>query len=138
MTVGGDPGRTTASRARSRAAQQRPRGRALRTRRLLLLAAAVAAVVVVALVLRPDGPDPFPGVYWDTASGRRVEITHDGSGYRFLYGVARHGYPAERHGDELRVRDPFSGYLVVRSTGEGLVLVQGQRESRLEPLAGGD
>lgn len=124
----------------SRAPRRRP-SRASRRRRLLLFllaATGLVVVVVVALaVLRGPGEDPFTGVYWDRDSGRRVEITHRDGGYQLLYGVARRGYPAERYGDELQVRDPFSGYVLVRSTDEGLVLVSGSRTTKLEPLTAG-
>ena len=90
--------------------------------------------VVIAVVARTPGEDPFTGVYWDPGSGRRVEITHTDDRYRLLYGVAKHWYAAERHGDELQVRDPFSGYVLVRATDEGLFLVNGGAETKLEPL----
>ena len=97
----------------------------------------LAVAVVAVAVLQRSGPDPFSGAYWDPGRGRRIEITHEGGKYMLLYGVARHGYQAERHGDELQVRDPFSGYVVIRSTEQGLVLVSGARTTKLEPLRPG-
>ena len=94
----------------------------------------MALAVVITIVLRTPGEDPFAGVYWDPGSGRRVEITLEDGRYQLLYGVAKHWYAAERHGDELQVRDPFSGYVLVRATDEGLFLVNGGAETKLEPL----
>ncbi len=124
----------SAPRQDVRAAQRAARRRA--RRRLLVLVAIVAILVIAAVVVlaQRDAGDPFSGVYWDPASGRRVEITHTDGRFQFLYGTARQGYPAERHGSELRVRDPFTGYIVVRSTSAGLVLEMGARTSKLRPL----
>lgn len=104
--------------------------------RLLLigLGAVLILAVVVGVLTRGPGEEPFAGVYWDPSSGRRVEITVQDDRYELLYGVAKRAYRAERYGDELQVRDPFSGYILVRATDEGLVLVSGGREARLEPL----
>jgi hypothetical protein len=103
--------------------------------RLLLLVAALVGLAVVVVTARAPGEDPFAGVYRDPDGGRRVWITLSDGRYEVLFGAGQSWYEAERHGDELQVRDPFSGYVLVRATEEGLVLVSGGRETRLEPLA---
>jgi hypothetical protein len=93
---------------------------------ILLLAAALALAACGA------GDDPFTGLWWEPTTARRVEITKDGDQYRLLYGAARRPYPATREGDELRVRQPIGGDIVVRVAAEGrLDLVSGGKTSRL-------
>lgn len=111
--------------------------RRVRRRRIAAAATLLAVAAVFAVLLWPGADDPFSGVYWDPDSGRRVEITRKDGRYRLLYGVAKVGYEAERRGDELQVRDPFSGYVVVRANADGLMLVSGRRETRLERLTEG-
>jgi hypothetical protein len=101
----------------------------------------VAAVLAVSLVLLAvvlplaacgSGDDPFAGLWWEPTTGRRIEITKDGAQYRLLYGAAQRSYKATREGDELRVRQPFGGDIVVKVAPEGrLVMVIGRQASRL-------
>ena len=103
-----------------------------------LKAAAVLAVslvllaVVLPLAACGSGDDPFAGLWWEPTTGRRIEITRDGEQYRLLYGAAQRPYEATREGDELRVRQPFGGDIVVKVAPEGrLVMVIGGQSSRL-------
>jgi len=93
---------------------------------LLLLAAALA------LASCGSGDDPFTGLWWEPATARRIEITKDGDQYRLLYGAARRPYQATREGDELRVRQPIGGDIVVKTAAEGrLTMVIDGKSSRL-------
>lgn len=79
--------------------------------------------------------DPFSGLWWEPSTGRRIEIAKDGDAYRFYYGAGKRPYQATRVGDELRIREPMGGTIVVRATnGDGLDLVIGGKPSRLKPV----
>jgi len=78
------------------------------------------------------GDDPFTGLWWEPATGRRIEITKDGDQYRLLYGAALRPYQAARVRDELRIRQPIGGDIVVKAAAEGrLDMVIGGKTSRL-------
>lgn len=87
--------------------------------------ALAAAFLALALLLGRQGDDPFSGVYWEPASGRRVEIARQGDSYVLYYGVARRPFPAVREGDTLRLRDPLGGTIVVRPAGDGGLRLEG-------------
>ena len=97
-----------------------------------LAAAIVLLAVAVPLAACGSGDDPFTGLWWEPAIARRIEITKDGEQYRLLYGAARHPYQATREGDELRIRQPIGGDIVVKTAAEGrLDMVIGGKTSRL-------
>ena len=105
-------------------------------RRLRAVAALATALVLLAVVLPlvacGSADDPFVGLWWEPTTARRIEITKDGERYRLLYGAARRPYQAVREGDELRVRQPFGGDIVLKAAGEGrLGMVIGGQSSRL-------
>jgi hypothetical protein len=93
---------------------------------ILLLAAALPMAACGA------GDDPFTGLWWEPTTGRRIEITKDGDQYRLLYGAALRPYEARREGDELRIRQPIGGDIVVKTSAGGrLDMVSGGQTSRL-------
>ena len=95
-------------------------------------AAILLVAVVLPLVACGAARDPFTGLWREPTTGRRMEITKEGDQYRLLYGAARRPYVAVREGDELRIRQPFGGDIVVKATAEGrLVMVNGGKASRL-------
>jgi uncharacterized lipoprotein YehR (DUF1307 family) len=98
----------------------------------VLSVALVLLAVVLPLAACGSEDDPFDGLWWEPATGRRIEITKEGEQYRLLYGAAERPYRATREGDELRVRQPFGGDIVVKAAAEGrLELVIGEKTSRL-------
>jgi len=103
------------------------------------LAALTLALVLCALALAlaacGSEDDPFTGLWWEPSTGRRVEITNGGDSYRLYYGAARRAYAATRVGDELRIREPMGGTIVVKTTdGDGLDLVIDGKTTRLKPV----
>ncbi len=106
------------------------------------LAAVALAALLVALAIGPPlvlfacggtATDPFVGVWWEPSTGRRIEIRADGDAYTFLYGAAKRAYPATRTGDELRIREPMGGSIIVRARADdSLELVTGGATSLLE------
>jgi len=109
----------------------RPGGRGRRA------AAGLAAAILLLAVALPlaacgAGDDPFIGLWWEPTTARRIEITKDGDQYRLLYGAGRRPYQATRKGDELRVRQPIGGDVVVKAAAEGrLDMVIGGKTTRL-------
>jgi len=109
----------------------RPGGRGRRA------AAGLAAAILLLAVALPlaacgAGDDPFIGLWWEPTTARRIEITKDGDQYRLLYGAARRPYQATREGEELRVRQPIGGDIVVKPAAEGrLNMVIGGKTTRL-------
>jgi len=101
-----------------------------------LLAVLAAVVLATSLPVACGNADPFTGLYWEPASGRRIEIQRDGDGYRLYYGRDMHPYAAVRDGDELTITDPMGGKSIVRrGAGEGtLELVSGGETTELRPL----
>jgi hypothetical protein len=100
----------------------------------------VAGVAVLLILLAAALPlaacgandDPFTGLWWEPASGRRIEITKDGGRYSFLYGAARRPYQAAREGDALRIRQPIGDDIVVKLAADGrLEMLIGGKSSRL-------
>ena len=101
----------------------------------------VVAVVAMLLILLAGAlplaacgtrDDPFTGLWWEPASGRRIEITKDGGRYSFLYGAARRPYQAAREGDALRIRQPIGDDIVVTLAADGhLDMLIGGKTSRL-------
>ena len=83
--------------------------------------AAVVLLLSLALALAACGArdDPFAGLWWEPATGRRIEIRVTGDSYKVLYGAARAPFPATRSGDELRVTDPLGGVTVFKQAGDG-------------------
>lgn len=104
-----------------------------RTGRLPACIALGALLFALALALAACGTedDPFAGLWWEPSTGRRIEIRQDGEAYRFFYGVGKRPYRATRAGDELRIREPMGGTIVVRTTsGDGLeLLIDGESSS---------
>ena len=97
-----------------------------------LAAAIMLLTSVLPLVACGAGDDPFAGLWWEPTTARRIEITKDGDQYRLLYGAARRPYQATREGDELRIRQPIGGDIMVRAAAEGrLDMVIGGQTSRL-------
>ena len=98
----------------------------------LCSAAVLLFVVVFPLVACGAADDPFTGLWWEPTTGRRIEITKEGEQYRLLYGASQRPHEATRNGDELRVRQPIGGDIVVRVGDEGrLQLVSDGATSRL-------
>jgi len=98
----------------------------------VLLAVLLGLAVGLAACARDD---PFEGLWWEPSSGRRIEISAVGDVYRFSYGVAQRPYRAMREGDELRIKEPMGGEIVVRAAEDGeLELVIGGSATRLKPL----
>jgi hypothetical protein len=101
------------------------------------LFAGLAATILLLAVVLPlaacgAGGDPFTGLWWEPTTGRRIEITNDGDQYRLLYGAALRPYLATRVGDELRVRQPIGGDIVVKTAADGrLTMLSGGQTSRL-------
>jgi hypothetical protein len=112
-----------------------PRGRRPGVVALLVCVLAVLAAPP-ALVACGAATDPFAGLYWEPASGRRIEIKQDGDAYKLFYGRDQRPYVAERDGDQLVIKDPMGGRSVVRAgAAEGtLELVSGGKTTVLKPL----
>jgi len=105
-----------------------------RGRRAVALAAATLVVLAIGLPLVAcgAGDDPFTGLWWEPATARRIEITKDGDQYRLLYGAALRPYPATREGDELLIRQPMGGDIVVKTAADGrLEMIIDGESSRL-------
>ena len=105
-----------------------------RGRRAIVGLAAAILLLAAALPLAAcgSGDDPFTGLWWEPTTARRIEITKDGEQYRLLYGAVRRPYQATREGDELRIRQPIGGDIVVKAAAEGrLDMVIGGQTSRL-------
>jgi hypothetical protein len=94
-----------------------------------LLVVVLAMLAAATLPVACGNTDPFTGVYWEPASGRRIEIRADGDGYKLFYGRDMHPYAAVRDDDELTITDPMGGKSVVR---------QGSAEGTLELVSGGE
>ncbi|MCX6362594.1 MAG: hypothetical protein NTW58_00155 [Actinobacteria bacterium] len=106
-----------------------------RTRRAVTGLAAALVLLAVVLPLAACGvkDDPFAGLWWEPTTGRRIEIIKEGEQYRLLYGAAQRAYQAAREGDELRIRQPFGGDIVVTIAADGsLKMISGGKSSRLE------
>jgi len=120
---------------RPRAAPRRPV--ALRpAAALLALTILVVALLPLALAACGGNADPFAGIYWEPATGRRIEIRHTGDGYELYYGRDLRPFPAKREGDQLVIMDPMGGRTVVRpGDAEGtLKLVSGGKTTVLKQL----
>ena len=127
------------SAAPDRCAGASPPRRALARpgRRGATLAALAALVLSLALAGAACGvkTDAFAGLWWEPATGRRIEIRVAGDAYKVLYGAARTPFPATRSGDELRVADPLGGVTVFKPAGGGtLTLTAAGRTSVLKPV----
>jgi hypothetical protein len=105
--------------------------------RARIVAAMLAVLFVLFVVTLPlaacgSEEDAFTGLWWEPATARRIEIAKDGEQYRLLYGAAKRPYEATRAGDELRIRQPIGGDIVVKSVAGGrLEMVIGGKTSRL-------
>jgi len=102
-------------------------------------AVAVLAVLILALALAVAAcgarTDPFAGLWWEPATGRRIEIRVAGDAYKVLYGAAKAPFPATRSGDELRVADPLGGAMVFKPAAGGtLTLTAAGKTSVLKPV----
>jgi hypothetical protein len=103
-----------------------------RTVAALTLAALLCALALTSAACGAQD-DPFTGLWWEPSTGRRIEINKDGDAYRLYYGAAKRPYPATRDGDELRIREPMGGSIVVKMmSGDGLDLVIDGESSHLE------
>jgi len=103
------------------------------------VAMAVLAVLILSLALAVATcgakTDPFAGLWWEPATGRRIEIRAAGDAYKVLYGAARAPFPATRSGDELRVSDPLGGAMVFKPAAGGtLTLTAAGKTSVLKPV----
>jgi hypothetical protein len=85
-------------------------------RRAAVVLALLLVTLLVAAQLASCGgnADPFTGLYWEPASGRRVEIRKEGEAYWLFYGAAKQAYKARQDGDELVITDPLGGQTIVR------------------------
>lgn len=107
------------------------------SRRAVAALTLAALLCALALALAACGvqDDPFTGLWWEPSTGRRIEIGRDVDAYWFYYGAKKLRYRATREGDELRIREPMGGTIVVKSAnGDGLDLVIGGTSSRLRPV----
>jgi len=94
-------------------------------------------VVSLALAIAACGAkdDPFVGLWWEPATGRRIEIRAAGDSYKVLYGAAKAPFPATRSGEELRVAEPLGGVMVFKPAGGGtLTLTAAGKTSILKPV----
>jgi hypothetical protein len=97
-----------------------------------LAAAILLLAVALSLAACGAGDDPFAGLWWEPTTARRIEITKDGDQYRLLYGAALRPYQATRQGDELLIRQPIGGDIVVRTAADGrLKMIIDGESSRL-------
>ena len=106
-------------------------------RRAAAAAALVALILSLALGAAACGvkTDPFAGLWWEPATGRRIEIRVAGDAYKVLYGAAKAPFPAPRSGDELRVADPLGGAMVFKPAAGGtLTLTAAGKTSVLKPV----
>ena len=120
-----------------RRGRAQPRNALPRARRAAAVAALTALILSLALGVAACGAktDPFAGLWWEPATGRRIEIRAAGGSYKVLYGAAKAPFPATRSGDELRVADPLGGVTVFKPAGGGtLTLTAAGRTSVLKPV----
>jgi hypothetical protein len=113
------------------------RAGAPRARRALAASALAVLILTLALGLAACGvkTDPFAGLWWEPATGRRIEIRAAGGSYKVLYGAAKAPFPATRSGDELRVADPLGGAMVFKQAAGGtLTLTAAGKTSVLKPV----
>jgi hypothetical protein len=91
--------------------------------------------LAAALVACGARDDPFAGLWWEPASGRRIEIRVTSGAYKVVYGAQKAPFPATRRGDELLVTDPLGGVSVFRQAGGGtLTLTAAGKTSVLKPV----
>jgi hypothetical protein len=113
------------------------RAGAPRARRALAASALAVLILTLALGLAACGvkTDPFAGLWWEPATGRRIEIRAAGGSYKVLCGAAKAPFPATRSGDELRVADPLGGAMVFKQAAGGtLTLTAAGKTSVLKPV----
>ncbi len=110
------------------------------SRRCPAVVALLAAIVLMAaLALAGCGSDPFSGVWWEPATGRRIEIRELADGYQLLYGAEKRPYAAVRDGDELTIAQPFGALIVIQADDDGtLRLVGDGPTTRLQRLPESD
>jgi hypothetical protein len=103
---------------------------------VLVLVLLAAALLPPALAACGGSADPFAGLYWEPATGRRIEIRHTGDAYALYYGRDLRPFPATLKGDRLVISDPMGGKTVVRRGGEEgtLELVTGGKTTQLRRL----
>jgi hypothetical protein len=112
------------------------RTRAIAGLALVALLVALPAALMSSLAACGGDEDPFAGVWWEPATGRRIEIRHENGGYWLYYGAAKRPFPAERSGDELRIRDPMGDDIVVsRGEGDELRMDTGGKVTTLKPVS---
>jgi len=108
-----------------------------RARRATAMAVLAALILSLATGAAACGAktDPFAGLWWEPATGRRIEIRVAGDAYKVLYGAAEAPFPATRSGDELRVADPLGGAMVFKpAPGGTLTLTAAGTTSTLKPV----
>ena len=131
------PARRGGAQRRNAAAPPDRRAFARPGRRPAAIAALAVLILALALAVAACGTktDPFAGLWWEPATGRRIEIRVAGDAYKVLYGAARAPFPATRSGDELRVAAPLGGAMVFRPAAGGtLTLTAAGRTSVLKPV----
>ena len=108
-----------------------------RARRATSVVALAVLILSLALAVAACGArtDPYAGLWWEPATGRRIEIRVAGDAYKVLYGAAKAPFPATRSGDELRVADPLGGAMVFKPAAGGtLTLTAAGETSVLKPV----
>ena len=120
-----------AAPARRAAAPSARRAAAMAALAVLILSLALA----LAIAACGAKTDPFAGLWWEPATGRRIEIRAAGDAYKVLYGAAKAPFPATRSGDALRVADPLGGAMVFKQAAGGtLTLTAAGKTSVLKPV----
>jgi hypothetical protein len=102
----------------------------------LLLALLLLGLLTPLVLASCGNTDPFAGLYWEPATGRRIEVRHTQDGYELYYGRDLRPFPATRAGDVLTITDPMGGKTTLRpAQAEGtLRMVSGGKTTVLKPL----
>jgi hypothetical protein len=120
------PRRAHAATPRRAHAATPRRAHAASAPRVLACAGLAALLLSLALTFAACGAkeDPFAGLWWEPATGRRIEIRVSGGAYKVLYGATRAPFPATRSDGELRVTDPLGGAMVFKEAAGGTLTLR--------------
>ena len=103
-------------------------------RRLAALGfALLLAALAVQLTACGTNDDPYTGLWWEPASGLRLEVRKEGGSYTLQVGTDLQRYAAEVRGEELYAARSEGGDITVRQAPEDrLDIVIGDTSSRLQ------